>query len=128
MFLSQRERIRHRRGGEGRAAEPGWAFVGSVFVAAHAPGTGSGRPAGCLVPCLHRGQRGDSAVTQPWTPHKRDTVPRSSLTACLVCAPKYLCLSAEAAAPGFLWKNAACPAPPALRYLLGTGRAQLGLR
>lgn len=77
MFLSRREHIRHRRGGEGRAAEPGRAFVGSVFVAAHAPGTGSGRPAGCLVPCLHGGQRRDTALDTSQKGHCPPLLPDS---------------------------------------------------
>lgn len=109
------------RGGRQSQAGPLWGL--SLWLHTLLARALAGPPAAWCRACT-----GDSAVTQPWTPHKRDTVPRSSLTARLLCAPKYLCLSVEAAAPGFLWKNAAGPAPPALRYLLGTGRAQLGLR
>lgn len=70
--------------------------MGLVFV----PATCSWHPrwqARLAASC--RAHLGDSKVAQPWTAHKRDTAPHSSLTACLLCAPKYFCSSTEPVVP-----------------------------
>lgn len=129
VSIQARERLQHCRGeGSGQGDEVGNPTV--VFVpAAQAPGTGSGGP-GWLLPAV---PTWGTAAAVGAGGHHPGRLPKGTLPPLLLISPPPLCPEMVSfltgpRPPGLLRKNAAASAPPALSYLLGTGRTQLGLR